>query len=320
MRRWTPEEKATFARLKKAGKTHQAIADVLGKSKNAVNLYSGKVKAETSAAAMPAILPDPAPEAGGPTLPEPIPLSFDPFPITDIGTWLVINDIHLPYHDKHIVQLAFTEAKRRNAVGVLYNGDILDSGEISEHLRHNSAPKYVDEIVLGKQFFGWARAQLPNARHVYKEGNHEDRLDRYIMKKAPALEGLKGVDLPSFLELKDYGIEWINRKRIVRLGKLNVIHGHEYKGGISSPVNAARGLYLKARASAMAGHLHSTSTHPQPNIEGKVVVCWSVGCACFLHPDWHPINNWNHGFAFVDIEREGLFTVHNKQVIDGRIV
>ena len=42
-----------------------------------------------------------------------------------------------------------------------------------------------------------------------------------------------------------YDINIIKDKRIVKINSLNVIHGHEYKGGISAPVNIARGLYLK---------------------------------------------------------------------------
>ncbi len=108
--------------------------------------------------------------------------------------------------------------------------------------------------------------------------------------------------------------------RIVSLGRLNVIHGHEYKGGVSSPVNPARGLYLKARSVAMAGHHHQTSEHHTRDIRGKAEAAWSLGCACFLSPGYMRFNHWNHGFAFVTLDESGEFMVENKRVMGGKIV
>lgn len=265
-------------------------------------------------------LPEPAPEAGGPSLPEPLDLVWETFHIDTPGNWLILNDVHLPFHDKRTVELAVEEARRRNVVGVLLNGDILDSGEISNHLRHRELPRYVEEIQVGKQFLGWLRSRFHGKRIVYKEGNHEDRLERYVVERAPALEGLEGLDLPSFLHLRDHGIEWVNHKRVIQMGKLNVIHGHEYKGGVSTPVNPARGLYLKARSVALCGHFHRTSEHHSRNIRQQAEAAWSVGCACFLTPRWCPLNDWNLGFAFVHLGNDGNFEVENKRVLNGSVV
>jgi hypothetical protein len=263
--------------------------------------------------------PQPAPAAGGPTLPDPVDLQFQPVHIDTAGTWLVLGDCHFPFHDKCTIELAVEEARRRNAVGVLLNGDILDCAEVSVHEKDVDALDLVDEVEIGKQFLAWLRGRLPRARLIYRSGNHEDRIPRYFAANAPALQKLAGT-LADWLKLSDIGGEWVTDKRIIQLGKLNVIHGHEFRGGAGSGVNPARGLYLKARSVAMCGHHHRTSEHHARNIRDHYEAAWSVGCACYIHPRWLPLNDWNHGFALVAVASDGTFAVENKRVFGGKIV
>ena len=237
-----------------------------------------------------------------------------------LGWWLVLGDIHLPYHDRTTLELAVKEAKKRKACGILLNGDLLDSHEVSDHDKDPRAPRYVEEIEHGKDFLSWLRQQFPKAQIVLKEGNHEERLVRYIVKRAPALFGLEGTTLPELLHTRDLGIEWVGGRRVIEVGKLNVIHGHEYRGGVSTSVNPARGLYMKARSVALCGHWHRTGEHHDRDIRGKPEAAWSVGCACDLSPQYAPLNSWNHGFAFIHLGRSGWFEVENKRVYDGRVV
>lgn len=253
-------------------------------------------------------------------LPDSIHKEFPAERVDSDGWWLVMGDVHIPHHDRKTIELAVAEAKKRKCKGVLLNGDILDSHEVSRHDRDPSALRYVDEVERGKQFLEWLRKQLPAARIIYKEGNHEERLDAYIIGRAPALFGLEGVNLAGLLHFGDHGIESVRDRRVVQLGHLNVIHGHEFPGGTSSSVNPARGLYLKARSVAMCGHNHRTSEHHARDIKGKSEAAWSVGCACDLSPRWMPLNDWNAGFAFVHLDKGGDFAVENKRVLNGRVL
>lgn len=250
-----------------------------------------------------------------------IPLSLAteeiPFQIDDAGQWLVLSDVHIPHHDNDTVRLALEEAKRRRVVGVLLNGDILDSAQISSHERHASAIKYRDEIQMGIDFLTHIRAKFPKARIVFKEGNHESRLDRYIINRADALEGLDGINLPSFLKMDDLGVEYVSGS-VIRLGKLNVIHGHEYRGG--GGVNPARWLYLQAHDCGLCGHFHRTSEHHERDITGYNVATFASGCACNLFPHWMPLNRWNHGFTTVALTNDGGFKVKPHRVVGGEIV
>jgi hypothetical protein len=138
-------------------------------------------------------------------LPASVAPDYEPFAIDTAGHWLVLSDLHLPYHDVATVTAAVEAARKRKVAGVLLNGDVLDSHEVSNHDRDPTAPRYVEEVEVGKQFLGWLRSRLPKARLVLKEGNHEERLTRYVTSRAPALFDLEGVTVPELLHCRDYG-------------------------------------------------------------------------------------------------------------------
>src|SRR5258707_9221301 len=106
-----------------------------------------------------------------PTLPAAVDRSYPPFQIDDPGWWLILSDCHFPYHDPLTIELAIANARRRKVAGVLLNGDMMDSHGLSKFDKDPSAPRYAEEIKVGKGFFTYLRSRLPNARIVFKEGN-----------------------------------------------------------------------------------------------------------------------------------------------------
>lgn len=251
-------------------------------------------------------------------LPDPHPERYEPLSIDTPGRWLLLSDVHLPWHDRATLELAVGRAKRDRVAGVILNGDTLDCHEVSEHDKDPGAPRYVQEIDIGKQFLRWLRDQLPTARIVVREGNHEERLGRYVFRHAPALFGLDCLTTPQLLEVDQVGAEWLGDKRVVMLGKLPVLHGHEYRG--SGGVNPARWLYLRTHHSAICGHFHRTSEHGERDVLGREQRTWTLGCCCFLAPRYMRLNGWNHGAAFVEVAGDGSFAVENKRVFNGQLV
>ena len=108
-------------------------------------------------------------------------------------------------------------------------------------------------------------------------------------------------------------------KQLIHAGKLTILHGHELGKSTFSPVNVARGLYTRAKDNAICGHSHQTSHHTEPNINGRVVACWSIGCLSELHPDYAPYNKYNHGFAHIKVFEDETFEVQNFTIINGRV-
>ena len=253
-------------------------------------------------------------------LPSAIETDTSAIDLEEKGRWLVISDLHVPFHDSTTIEQAVRLCRRRTIVGILLNGDVLDFHGLSRFDKSPEDHRYCEEIKLGRQLMAYLRERFRKARIVYKVGNHEERLYTYLWNRAPELFGLDVLTIPGLLKLEDYGIEIIDDRRVVCLGKLNVVHGHEYRPGITTPVNPARGLFLRAKASALCGHFHQTSEHHEPTINGTAQGAWSVGCACSLSPRYMPLNRWNHGFAVVEVEEDDSFSVDNHRILDGRVV
>ena len=149
-----------------------------------------------------------------------------------------------------------------------------------------------------------------------------DRIEKYLLRKAPELYGLPGMDLPGLIAMVNgpesiRGIEWVKDHRVIRTGHLNHVHGHEFRGG--GGVNPARWLFLKTGTNTIMGHVHRISEHSEPNLRGQQISCWSTGCLSELKPQYMRHNKWNHGFAYVDVDSDGMFNVENRRIIDGKV-
>jgi hypothetical protein len=263
-------------------------------------------------------MPEPAIEAGGMGMPEPAEMSYTPFDIDTPGVWGVLSDAHMPFHDKNTIAAAVKEGKQKGVKGWLFNGDMMDCGGVTPHFRDPTAPIFEDDIQTGRDFFIWMRQQFPQARFVYKQGNHELWLPRALAAKLPELFSLKQIQMPNLLELPNIGCEWVEDNRVINLGKLPVLHGHEMRGG--GGVNPARWLFLRAVSTAMCGHFHRTSEHHEQGLDRRLHGVWSVGCSCFLYPKYDRMNKWNHGYAFVEVANNGHFTVTNRRILrDGTV-
>jgi predicted phosphodiesterase len=238
--------------------------------------------------------------------------------IHDHKNILVLPDIHMPYHDIRAIDTALNDGFKNGIDAIYLNGDVFDFYQISRYSRDPDRKGMSYEIEIGRQFFeGLVGLGLP----VYwKLGNHEDRWDAYIIKNAPELRKIEELQLGKLLFADKFDIAIIKSKQRVKFGSLNVIHGHEFGESFFNPVNPARGLFLKAKTSVLAGHNHQTSSHHENNLNGKPTACFSMGCLCDLEPEYRPFayTKWNHGFARVEVESDDWF-VHNHRIIDGKL-
>jgi predicted phosphodiesterase len=231
----------------------------------------------------------------------------------------VFSDLHIPYHNPQAVEAAIGHMKKAKCDTLLINGDL---GDFYACSRHEKDPRrrLADELDSIRQFLFWLRSQFPEQRILYKIGNHETNLERYLMREAPVLLGVPDFTIRDVLKLDSFKIEVVESLQLIQAGKLSIYHGHELPQGISSPVNPARGLWMRVQETILCGHWHRTSEHTETTgISRKVSSCWSVGCLCDLSPDYAIVNRWNHGFAIVDIDKDGSFEVHNHKIIDGRV-
>ncbi len=242
--------------------------------------------------------PEPSPEAGGASLPNPIDQEFVPFRLDGVRRIGLLQDAHIPHHDRRTVERFVADCRARAVDCVVLNGDILDFHELSVHARDPDAVRFVDEVDKGEQFVRWLRSCLPDARILWVEGNHEDRFPRWLMQNAKELQGIKGIDVPGVLNLAGHGVEWVGEQRAVLAGDWTIIHGHQYKGGGQKP---AKAVLDKARVNIVTGHWHRADSHHHKDYGDAITRCFTFGCACFLAPRWLRKNQWVHGYGMMEI-------------------
>lgn len=232
---------------------------------------------------------------------------------------LILSDIHIPYHDEVAVAAAIAHAKKKKPDVIILNGDIGDFYGVS---RHDKDPRrsLSDELDAIRQFLFHLRKQFPTTRILYKIGNHEARMEIFLVKNAPVLLGVTDFELPVLLKFDELNIELVPSLTLIRLGKLPIYHGHELPQGMSSPVNPARGIWMRVQESLICGHWHRTSEHTESTgLNKQLSSCWSTGCLCDLSPDYAIVNRWNHGFAWVETQADGNYEVTNHKIINGKV-
>ena len=154
---------------------------------------------------------------------------------------MVINDTHHPFHDPRSVNLVLDILEDTKLDRLILNGDILDFYSVS---RYQKSPdiqvKLEVELDCGLEFIQSLRKRFPKLEIVYLFGNHEARLNNYIINTTPAFWNL--IKIESHLQLERYNIEHYKYQDVYQIEKSNcfVVHSPPSYGQ-----NGARTSLLK---------------------------------------------------------------------------
>ena len=233
---------------------------------------------------------------------------------------LLISDLHIPYHDIDAISVAMEYGIENNVNTIFINGDLIDNAQVSKFERDMKKRSVKEEFDLTKQFLVSLRSTFPDAIIYWLKGNHCIRWEKFLMQKVQEIWDDPYFHLEERLRLNEERIILLDDNVLVKAGKLAITHGHHIFKGIFSPVSPARGAYMKAKQSVIVGHLHRSSQNSEMDLDGNVISCWSTACLCELRPNYSPlVSNSQHGFAHILVEPDGNYTVHNYQIIKGKI-
>lgn len=231
----------------------------------------------------------------------------------------VLNDIHFPYHDKAALDTCLNYLDYVQPNVIVLNGDIVDFYSVSRFSKVPDAPLLKEEIEMLKMFLEHLRNRFKAATIVFKVGNHENRLYRYIADRAVGLFGLNELSLPSLFNLQEYNIDFADDMDSIQAGNLTIFHGHEFNIPTSNAVTVSRSMLLRYLDNIMFGHFHKSQEYMQTIGPKKNIQSISVGCLCGLSPYYSPYNLWNHGFALIDLDVNGTFVVENHKIINNKV-
>ena len=145
------------------------------------------------------------------------------------------------------------------------------------------------------------------------EGNHDNWLNMAV-EKYPYISQYK---FAKAVDLKGRGYTYYPFGKHLKIGKLYFYHGHQY-GGQYHTANHLR----KLGCNIMYGHWHDIQQMSATHMDGAKSA-WSIGCLKDMSDEansWlgNRRINWAHAFAIVVFYKNGLFTVHIIQIINGQ--
>ena len=149
-------------------------------------------------------------------------------------------------------------------------------------------------------------------RH-FIQGNHEVWLDKFVTRY-PYLNRYMAENA---LKIKERGYEYhpYNRKKLLKIGKLNFTHGK-----FISKYHSFKHLDVYGE-SIMYGHTHDLQRHTKTGA-GGTISSWSLGCLKDISTDEAWLNgrltNWNHAFAIIDWFKNGDYKVEVVEIINGK--
>ena len=200
---------------------------------------------------------------------------------------------------------------------IIILGDFMELASVSQHGGSADLVRLESDLAAGNKALDDLRADAPLAEISYFEGNHETRLNRFVLAFAPALYGSLSVE--KGLRLDERGIRWVPEdKQPVALGSLDIIHGHQVPGGGLYHARKLVDIYGRPGRTVVCGHYHrpQTITRPGHPDYGGYSCGVALGCLRTIARSevlWThgKATGWVHQFAvaYVRGERSDLYPI-----------
>ena len=232
------------------------------------------------------------------------------------------GDVHGMMMDVAAVNAMLADVKRLDPDEIVIGGDLLECGGwLAKHQPIGFVAlcdySYQEDVQAAKQFLDSLREAAPRAKIHYLEGNHEDRVERWIVDQVMASKRdaafLHSLASPAaLLRLEERGIPYYRRSEIygeglprgwLRLGKMLFTHSLTYSR------NAARDAAQKTAGNVtyFCTHREDTATIVFPSV--GLVKAFNPGCLCQMQPVWKHSDptSWSQGYAVDYIAPSGNF-------------
>jgi len=220
-----------------------------------------------------------------------------------LKTAVIFPDMHVPYEDKLSCDVAFQIAKSVNPDKIVQIGDFVDFYPIS---RYEKDPRRCSGFNLQLELdkaYEYLQRFSAIAPTIILEGNHEARLDKYLLKNAIGLYGLDNISVPAFLKTNSLNVDY---RKDIYLGKLFLHHGDmKVKMGSKHSASSAQKTVEALGVSTMIGHVHKLGSYFKTTLGGGVQSGYEIGCLCNTDVEYMANPNWQHGIAVVRYEDTG---------------
>jgi hypothetical protein len=168
----------------------------------------------------------------------------------------------------------------------------------------------------------------PQAKFHYLEGNHEARIEKWIVDQVVGNAADKKYlsslfSTSSVLSLEKRGINFYSTGKFygvrvpgaIRLGKCYFVHGSNHGKDVARVMAGMFG------GNVCFAHVHTQTSVVIRTVANGEIGAWCPGCLCNLQPLWRhsSVTHWSHGYAFQIVDAETDEFLHiNVPIIDGK--
>lgn len=126
-----------------------------------------------------------------------------------MSLYTILGDLHLPWVNQRNLDLALDVIEDLGCDHIILNGDVADFYNLNAHgPKHpDIKTKLDDEFIAVEDFLSYLRKRFKDVNIVWVWGNHEYRLDRYVVENCPAF--YNHLRLENLLDLQSLGIKHI---------------------------------------------------------------------------------------------------------------
>ena len=230
----------------------------------------------------------------------------------DDGLVLIGSDIHI-WPESHCpvppIRKAFAHlGKELKVAYTVLNGDLVDATRLSRFpkLRRQNAPKFAEELAAAQDF-----VRTLSGHGVFVMGNHDARLDSYLMNRAEDVEDRA----PS---LRDYLPKWDICYSLVVNDDVEI--RHNWRGGLHAAYNNT----LHAGRTIITGHTHQLQIRSWSDRRGTR---WGVEGGMLADPHGPQFeyglglpNRWQTGFIVLTFADGRLLPPEKAEMLDGKVI
>src|SRR3990167_11190148 len=164
------------------------------------------------------------------------------------------------------------------------------------------------------------RSKNRKARFILLEGNHEERIQRYIDEN-PQIEGY--IEPEYALKLDERGIDYIKCYSGKDNGNTLKIGNAVFHHGLYANDHHAKKHVSIFGTNIFYGHVHDVQCYSMiTKGNGKTIVGQSLGCLCEYAQSYikGKPSRWQQAFAVFEFFPNGFFTYHVVRIFDHKFI
>ncbi|MBU8921754.1 MAG: metallophosphoesterase [Bacteroidales bacterium] len=253
-------------------------------------------------------------------------------PKRDTEQVVIGSDFHAPYAHEPSCEVFYRVIEDLQPDKVVLLGDVINLDHFGSFDKLPGIPTWLEDVKHAAEILGNVRAAAPNADLVWYRGNHEQRLEKHLIRHDPILYEV--LDMEKLFLLADLEVnhmkQWAYKNVSEELDEeLGIVFAHGHK------VRKHSGMTAFAHVddlgmSMVLGHSHRLGLYRKSTGRSRYLgeqPLFGIDNGCLCRYDIPYVDgrtsNWQHGFSVLSVDRSGERPVIEPSIVeigDGRAI